>query len=344
MLLLQNEVWDMYFKATLIDVLKKCKRSLITYCINTIFIFVFYYLLIGAKDIMYPLFISIAILLIHIFIEIILYKEFCYKLDIAQNSPDYQEISNDRVFIIISNLHKEYNKKLFGIEHKYKEKISFFSQWIHNMKTSSTIIDLACEKGLNQDSCQWVLNDIKDENEKLKSNLEQGLNFLRLDDFSKDYAINKVNIYDMVSNIINSKKRDFIYHGIFPKVDLDKNLSIHTDLKWCSYMIGQIIGNSIKYSPKNSNKFVRISAEKSNDAILLIIEDDGIGIDKEDISRVYEPFFTGNNGRKHNNSTGIGLYMVKKISESLKHPVEIKSQKNIGTSVIITFNDPYTLY
>ncbi|MCY6372067.1 sensor histidine kinase [Clostridium ganghwense] len=334
----------MSFKETLIDVLKKCKRSLITYCINTIFILVFYYLLIGTKDVIYPFFISSIILLIYIFIEFISYKEFSYKLDIAQNSPDYEDISNNKVFSIISNLHKEYNKNLYAIEQKYKEKLSFFSQWIHNMKTSSTIIDLACEKGLNQDSKESVLKDIKDENEKLKSNLEQGLNFLRLDDFSKDYAINEVNIYDMVYNVINSKKRDFIYHGIFPKVDLDRNLSVHTDLKWCSYMIDQIIGNAIKYSSKNSNKFVRVTVKSNEDGISLIIADEGIGIDKEDISRVFEPFFTGKNGRKYNNSTGIGLYMVKKISESLKHRVEIKSQKNIGTSVIITFIRPCTIY
>lgn len=344
MLLLQNEVSDMSFKETFIDVLKKYKKSLIAYCINTIFILAFYYLLIGTKDVIYPLFISIVILLIYIFIEFVSYKEFCYKLDIAQNSPDYEDISNDQVFIIISNLHKGYNKKLFGIEQKYKEKLSFFSQWIHNMKTSSTIIDLACEKGLNLNSKDLVLKDIKDENEKLKSNLEQGLNFLRLDDFSKDYAINEVNVFNMVSNIINSKKRDFIYHRIFPKIDLDRSLFVHTDLKWCSYIIEQIIDNSIKYSPKNSNKFVRITAKNNEDVISLIIEDEGIGIDKEDISRVFEPFFTGNNGRKHNNSTGIGLYMVKKISENLNHRVEIKSQKNIGTSVIITFIRSCTNY
>ena len=342
MLLLQNEVWDMYFKETFINVLKKSKRSLITYCINTIFILVFYYLLIGTKDVIYPLFISIIFLIIYIIIEFISYKEFYYKLDIAQNSPDYEDISNDQVFIRISKLHKEYNKRLYTIEQKYKEKLSFFSQWIHNMKTSSTIIDLAYEKGLNKDSKDLVLKDIKDENEKLKSNLEQGLNFLRLYDFSKDYAINEVNVYDMVSNIINSKKRDFIYHGIFPKVDLDRNLSVHTDLKWCRYMIEQIIGNSIKYSSKNSNNFVRITAKNNEDIISLIIADEGIGIDKEDISRVFEPFFTGNNGRRHNHSTGIGLYMVKKISENLNHPVEIKSQKNRGTSVIITFLQPFT--
>ncbi|WP_432405639.1 sensor histidine kinase [Wukongibacter sp. M2B1] len=332
----------MYFKETFINVLKKCKRSLIIYCINTIFILVFYYLLIGTKDVIYPLFISIVFLIIYIIIEFISYKEFYYKLDMAQNSPDYEDISNDQVFITISKLHKEYNKKLYAIEQKHKEKLSFSSQWIHNMKTSSTIIDLACEKGLNKDSKDWVLRDIKDENEKLKSNLEQGLNFLRLDDFSKDYAINEVNVYDMVSNIINSKKRDFIYHGIFPKMDLDRNLSVYTDLKWCRYMIEQIIGNSIKYSSKNSNKFVRITAKNNQDTISLIIADKGIGIDKEDISRVFEPFFTGNNGRRDNHSTGIGLYMVKKISENLKHPVEIKSQKNIGTSVIITFLQPFT--
>ena len=340
MSLLQNEVWDMYFKETLIEVVKKSKRSIITYCINTIFILVFYYLLIGIKDVIYPLFVSMVILLVYIFIEVIFYKDLSHKLDIAKNSPDYEEESNNKIFNIISSLHRDYNKKLHTIDQKYKEKLSFFSQWIHNMKTSSTIIDLACEKGFNKDSKKRILKDIKDENQRLKSNLEQGLNFLRLDDFSKDYAIDEVSVYDMVCNVINSKKRDFIYNGIYPRVELDKKLSVYTDVKWCSYIIDQIINNSIKYSPKNSSKYIRITGKRNEETTSLIIEDEGIGIDKEDICRVFQPFFTGNNGRQNNNSTGIGLYMVKKISESLKHSVEIKSQRNKGTLVIITFTRP----
>ncbi|MCT4592960.1 MAG: sensor histidine kinase [Anaeromicrobium sp.] len=333
----------MYLKEILIEVLKRSKRSIITYCINTIFILGFYYLLIGIEAITYPFFVSILILLVYIFVEVISYKELCHKLHIAKNSPDYEDESDDKIFNIISSLHRNYNKKLHTIDQKYKEKLFFFSQWIHNMKTSSTIIDLACEKGFHKDFNQRILKDIKDENERLKSNLEQGLNFLRLDDFAKDYAIDEVSVHDMVCNVINSKKRDFIYNGVYPKVELDKRLSVYTDVKWCSYIIHQIINNSIKYSPKNSSKYIRISGKRNEETTSLIIEDEGLGIDKEHISRVFEPFFTGNNGRKNSNSTGIGLYMVKKICESLKHSVQIKSQRNKGTSVIITFIHPNNL-
>jgi len=334
----------MSLKEILVEVLKRCKRSVTVYYINTFIILSFFYLLEGTRDIIYPFILSNVIIIVYMIIEFFSCKKFYEKLDIAHKSPDFEDAYGDKSLQVIGFLHRDYNKKLYEQDQKYREKLSFFSQWIHNMKTSSTVIGLACEKGMNGDFDKNILKDIEEENKKLEFNLENGLNVLRLDDFSKDYAIGEIPLYDMVSKVVNSKKRDFIYHGVFPKVKIDRELMVYTDLKWCSYMIEQIISNAIKYSPKNENKLISISAERNQESISLVIEDQGVGMDKEDISRVFQPFFTGNNGRRYSNSTGIGLYMVKKISKKLNHEVDIKSQKNIGTSVSITFIKPKSIF
>ncbi|WBW96860.1 sensor histidine kinase [Oceanirhabdus sp. W0125-5] len=334
----------MSFKEILVEVLKKCKRSIMVYYINTFIILSFYYLLMGTRDIIYPFILSNVVIIVYIIVEFFLCRQFYKKLYIAQTSPDFQDPNGDKSLQTIRLVHRHYIKKIYKLENKYNEKLSFFSHWIHNMKTSSTVIGLACEKGINGEIDENILHDIEEENKKLEYNLENGLNVLRLDDFSKDYAINEISLYNMVSKVVNSKKRDFIYHGVFPKVNIDKEIIVYTDLKWCSYIIEQIMSNAIKYSPKNEKKLINIWAERNENSISLVIEDQGIGMDKEDISRVFQPFFTGNNGRRYSNSTGIGLYMVKKISEKLNHEVEIKSQKNIGTTVIITFNKPKSIF
>lgn len=202
------------------------------------------------------------------------------------------------------------------------------------MKTSVTVIGLACEKSSLSIDFKSCINDIEDENNILKKNLEECLNILRVDDFSRDYIINSCNLNELVNIVVNSKKRDFIYKGVYPKVNIDKDIYVYTDRKWFEYMLGQIISNSIKYS----NDKVEISAKNNiNNTIELLIKDNGIGISKEDLPRVFDPFFTGSNGRRERSATGIGLYMVKVISKKLGHSIEIESEFKYGTSVKITF-------
>lgn len=73
------------------------------------------------------------------------------------------------------------------------------------------------------------------------------------------------------------------------------------------------------------------------------IKDTGIGIKKEELDRVFEPFFTGSNGRREKKSTGIGLYMCKTVCEMLNNGISIKSQEGKGTIVSLTFHECKTM-
>jgi len=207
------------------------------------------------------------------------------------------------------------------------------------MKTSITVIDLACEQNNLVNGNNKYIEDIKEENSTFKKNLEECLNVLRLDDFSRDYITTACNLNDIVNSAVNSKKRDFIYKRVFPTVNIDKDLNVYTDRKWCIYMIEQIISNAIKYSESKSGNKIRISAAKGNEGIELLIKDEGMGITKEDLPRVFEPFFTGSNGRKERSSTGIGLYMVKTISKKLGHSISLNSKVGRGTEFKIIFRN-----
>jgi len=75
---------------------------------------------------------------------------------------------------------------------------------------------------------------------------------------------------------------------------------------------------------------------------ILVIEDTGIGIWKEDIPRVFEKGFTGYNGRMDKKSTGIGLYLCKQILNKLSHKVTITSEVGVGTKVMIDLSNVET--
>ena len=109
-----------------------------------------------------------------------------------------------------------------------------------------------------------------------------------------------------------------------------------TDVKWVKFIINQIIINSIKYS-KDSDGILNIYTTEGADNVILTIQDNGIGISKNDVNRVFDKGFTGSNGIKYGKSTGIGLYLCKKLCEKLGLGISLSSIENQGTKVNIVF-------
>ena len=105
-----------------------------------------------------------------------------------------------------------------------------------------------------------------------------------------------------------------------------------TDEKWLGFVLGQLLSNALKYTPRGS---ITISMEDHS----LRIFDTGIGIREEDLPRVCEMGYTGYNGRAEKRSTGIGLYLCSSILKKLGHGFSITSEEGKGTCVSITFED-----
>ena len=120
-------------------------------------------------------------------------------------------------------------------------------------------------------------------------------------------------------------------------IDVDEvSGRVITDLKWVKFIINQIIINAIKYSKENSGS-IKIYTTEGIENIVLTIEDDGVGISKKDVNRVFDKGFTGTNGRKYGKSTGIGLYLCKKLCEKLGLGISLSSIEGKGTKVNIIF-------
>lgn len=253
--------------------------------------------------IVYPTLISLTILIVYLNVKAVSMHGFLNSLDSAKHSKGCESnpetCKETYVFEIIEEIHKNYNEKITTMNYKLAGRNSMFSSFIHNMKSSLAVIELACANPSSD-----ALVDISLENEKLKRNLEQALNILRLDEFSNDYVPERVDLHGLINMVINEKKRDFIYAGVFPKL-YGEATYVYTDKKWCAYILEQIISNAIKYSPSGKNIYMEINPGEKH--TVLTIRDEDIGIEAEDVPRVFDLFFTGKNGRKHKTATGIGL-------------------------------------
>ncbi|MEG1009009.1 MAG: ATP-binding protein [Clostridia bacterium] len=179
-----------------------------------------------------------------------------------------------------------------------------------------------------------LLGSINEEIEKIENYAEQVLYYARSNNVEKDYIIKKVLLSDIINNVIKKNKKSLISKNISINID-NLNEYVNTDLKWIEYIINQIIINSIKYS-KPDNNSINIFSNKNNDSISLHIKDSGIGIKSKNLSKVFDKGFTGENGRIIKESTGMGLYLCKKLCDKLNHNILINSN-GIGVEVIIVF-------
>jgi two-component system, OmpR family, sensor histidine kinase YxdK len=331
----------MSFMQLIINVIQDKKVIIFVYIINTFLIVSFYMLLLGSEELLYPILLSGVLFILYLGYEMYTYHKFTNDIEDGRKSPNYTTHSMNNkdklVFTTLSKVHQEYNRKFYDNKVKQNQKNSLFSQWIHNMKTSVSVIHLACEISLSERENDEYMEDIKEENDILKKNLDEALNLLRIEEFSSDFIAQRLPLKQLVYQALNERRREMRYKGIHPLVNIPDELEILTDKKWAQYMLEQILSNAIKYSIVEKSESIIIRATEEGDNLILSVRDEGIGIDEKDINRVFEPFFTGEGGRRDRNATGIGLYMVKLISDRLGHKIQIQSQKDKGTTVQITF-------
>ena len=216
-----------------------------------------------------------------------------------------------------------------NIQEDYKEYIEL---WIHEVK-----IPIAASKLIIENNKNEITKSIDEELDKVENYTEQALFYARSNAVEKDYIINKTNLKDVVNGAILKNKSILLNEKVSIELTNLKQEEIYTDSKWAIFIINQIIQNAIKYSKKNDKK-IEISSREKNDKVILYIKDNGIGIKNGEITRVFERGFTGENGRIiGQKSTGIGLYLCKKLCDKLGLGIELNSEKNEGTEVRIIF-------
>ena len=111
--------------------------------------------------------------------------------------------------------------------------------------------------------------------------------------------------------------------------------TVYSDEKWVRFILNQLIANAVKY--RMEQPVLRISTHKRQDQVVLVVEDNGIGIAASDLPRIFEKGFTGQNGRMVQQSTGIGLYLCKRLCEKLGIGIMAESSEH-GTAISLSFH------
>lgn len=296
------------------------------------------------KEVVYPVLLSAFSLLVLLITEWV--KFYCFNYSLEKSKKDLHgqlkpvTIEQKEISKVKGALVRKHQEEINEVSNENKNKNYFISQWIHNLKTPISVIDLLVQKcKLEGKDPYEALANISDENKRLHNSVEQILTIIRLEDFEKDYEAQTVNLVQCMKTMLNKRKGQFILSGIFPELKYDSDeVQVITDKKWNELMLDQIISNAIKYSKEEGkSKNVYIDIKVRGDKTILSIKDQGIGIPSYDLDRIFEPFFTGENGRIFQDSTGIGLYISSEIVKRLGHKIEINSELKKGTEVIVEY-------
>lgn len=298
-------------------------------------------------NIAYAYLVSIVILLIFILYEYSKVRAFYNQLNQALNSKniidDIVNIGEIRTLEqklfkdILKKLHKAYKNDIYGYEDIQKQYTYFINQWVHQMKTPVSIINLILQEE-NMPENKEILDSIGEENEKISQGLNIMLYNARINEFNHDFNVEAVDILLILRKVINDNKKLLIRSKIFPEI-IGQTEIIQTDKKWMYFVFNQLVINAIKYTAaaEKEKKCIIINIKKVSEEVIISIEDNGIGIPEEDLSRVFEAFFTGKNGRKTSESTGMGLYLSKRICEELGNELYVESEEGNGAKFSIVF-------
>lgn len=216
------------------------------------------------------------------------------------------------------------NEKVNLYRTSQEEYQNYIELWVHEIKTP-----LAALKLMNANN---NLKNADEELERISYYIDQALYYARSNAVYKDYLIEEVDLKQSVMKTIKQLTNSFIKKDLNINVELESN-NVYSDSKWLEFIIKQILINSIQYSEHHGE--ITIRSHNVDNAIILDIIDNGIGIKPEDLPRVFDQGFTGSSGRVYNQATGMGLYLVKKLSESLYINVKISSDENTIVSLQI---------
>lgn len=284
------------------------------------------------QDWMYPIGLNIILILLYLIYASIRYKKQEEDIEVFQNIHDYSLSWNKRDELwakSVEDVQKEANDEMIQMQESWTELEDLMLLWIHQAKLPISVLHLMAEEE-NVDQ-----KELKSQIFRLEQYNKMALVCTKMADTQTDFVFEEADIETLVREVIRNFSGEFIRRKISLDFEIRKG-KIITDKKWLSFAVEQILSNALKYARHQ----IKIYYEQD----VLHIEDDGIGIEQRELQRILQKGYTGINGHKKEESSGLGLYLTQKVLQDLNHPFKIESQPGIKTDIQITLKSDKSLF
>ena len=217
-------------------------------------------------------------------------------------------------------------------QREYRE---YIESWVHEIKTPITAAGLIC-RGADSE----VRRKLSPELAQIEAHVERALFYARAESPEKDFIVRQTDLAEITAQALNQHRTILMQNGVRLETD-SLNQMIYTDGKWTAFIIGQLLQNAVRY--RSEHPMVTLCAEQIGQQVRLVVQDNGIGIPVHELPRVFDRGFTGSNGRGRSgqspagSSTGMGLYLCRKLAGCLQIDLQIASEVGTGTTVSLTF-------
>lgn len=244
---------------------------------------------------------------------------------------------------------KKLEKQYAELSQKYKQKVNdmaelktdildFFLVWVHQIKTPIAASKLLLSSSKLVDGHNSVSNLNTAERQQLRAEVLQiekysdmALGYLKLSNDDTEIFVDYVDLNKIIKSLLKKYAVLFINEDINVQyTEIERN--VISDSNWLTLAIEQLISNEAKYATGESVKIYFSDEENS-----LVIKDTGIGISESDLPKIFDRGYSGFNGKGYRNSTGIGLYLAKKIFDRLGCKIHVESREGVGSEFRILF-------
>lgn len=243
-------------------------------------------------------------------------------------TPDFLEgkIISDILF----DCGRAMNESIDSYRRSSEDFREFIELWVHEIKLPVAGLLLMAHND-REDGRKYT-----EQLQRVDSFIENVLYYSRSESMESDYVIRPVKLSAVFrSNAIKHRSEIMSRNVSIHNEGLDTEVS--SDEKCLEFIVGQFLGNSMKYFAEDREPEIRVYAEEKNDCTVFHFRDNGVGIPASDLPYIFRKSYTGENGRTHSRSTGMGLYIVKTLCERLGHRIEAESVQGEYTDIVITF-------
>lgn len=253
--------------------------------------------------------------------------------------PDSFRLEDRLYREMIHKSNKSVIERIRKMEEEQNDYREYIESWIHEIKAPITSIALICNNRRHSFLTGQTTNPDEDlqtihlENQKIENYADMALYYARSKEVYKDYLIRKTNLKEVVCEVLEKNRLLFIQNQVQAEINCED--MVYTDKKWIAFILNQILLNSVKY--KKETPVFHIHTSRGKNGVFLTVEDNGTGIRREELSRIFEKGFTGSNGRAQERSTGMGLYLCRKLCDRLGIGLRAQSEYGSGTKMILEF-------